>query len=492
MATPRLALRFRDTSPNVDTIEEHRKIIESEGSVLWGWWKKDFEPEFEQLFLSLKKSGHVFILDRSVKKCYQAKFIRAFKNNIDNLDKNRIPSYYRGESEKVNSWFLLTEIESKDYDENLGKQIGDSTLLILDHSDSPDTSADKTDISKFIKISNKNSLLHLSDLHFGADHGFFSADFPTLESGDTKCLTNCIINDLKRLNKLEDIEYILLTGDITTQGDWSDRTRNYITKEITLLSNELGVKKENIIAIPGNHDVIRYKDGISSEQLLRNDQVTYEHEHSYRIFIEELTGKHWKEPLNFNMTLTFKSADVHLSALNSCKIVSTQWTEYGYVGDSGIDLLDNLALLDIVRPTYKLMALHHHLLPVSRVEVPNSKGVSLTLDAIDLLDKAAEVGVDIAIHGHQHLSRISKYQKLPFKDELESQPLIIISGGSGGVNNKRRVDSMRNSYSVLSFEENTVNLHMREICTDGKVAHTLYDDKLPVNVTLPENMPFNN
>jgi hypothetical protein len=44
MAAPTIALRFRDTTPGIDTIAEHRELIARDGRVGWGWWKKTFEP----------------------------------------------------------------------------------------------------------------------------------------------------------------------------------------------------------------------------------------------------------------------------------------------------------------------------------------------------------------------------------------------------------------------------------------------------------------
>lgn len=45
MAPPRLILRFRELTPAVDTIRAHLEVIEKHGSVWWGWWKKETEPD---------------------------------------------------------------------------------------------------------------------------------------------------------------------------------------------------------------------------------------------------------------------------------------------------------------------------------------------------------------------------------------------------------------------------------------------------------------
>jgi len=41
MDTPRVALRFKDVVTDIDTIEEHQRMITTEGAVWWGWWKKE-------------------------------------------------------------------------------------------------------------------------------------------------------------------------------------------------------------------------------------------------------------------------------------------------------------------------------------------------------------------------------------------------------------------------------------------------------------------
>jgi hypothetical protein len=127
------------------------------------------------------------------------------------------------------------------------------------------------------------------------------------------------------------------------------------------------------------------------------------------------------------------------------------------------------------------MALHHHLLPVAQIENLHEKGVSLTLDAVELLDIAASAKVGIALHGHQHLARVANYQKVPdINDKNDSKPITIISGGSSGVKSSRRIDSMSNSYSVITFGQNQPRLQIREINSDGKRGHTIYDYNLNV------------
>ena len=187
-----------------------------------------------------------------------------------------------------------------------------------------------------------------------------------------------MISDLDRLEVRNDIAAVIVTGDFTTGGDWRDKTRQQVLDEFVALRVALGLKPEQIIAIPGNHDIVRYPENaqISVEALLVENQTTYQHEHDYRLFVDDLVGRSWRNSLNYVQKIKLKNVDLLVCVLNSCTILATRWTEYGFVGNSGLDAIERLQHEHSDRPTYKFMALHHHLLPVADVEAPNSKGVT--------------------------------------------------------------------------------------------------------------------
>ncbi len=225
------------------------------------------------------------------------------------------------------------------------------------------------------------------------------------------------------------------------------------------------------MAVPGNHDVVRYPAGKSIDltQVAVNQQTTYKHERDFRLFLEQLTGRRWSEPLNRIASYRLKDVDLQLCILNSCTIVATQWTEYGYVGPSGIDVLQALENTNISRPTFRRMALHHHLVPVNRIEAPNEQGVSLTLDAVELLDVADRCGIHLAVHGHQHLPRIMQYTNLPLSsDNAFRKGMFIVGAGSTGAIEARRPVAERNSYSAYRFRSNGVQMWMRELKKNGR------------------------
>jgi 3',5'-cyclic AMP phosphodiesterase CpdA len=478
MASPAVVLRFRDATRGVDTIGEHQAILAREGAVWWGWWKKDFEDGHIDYFKSWTtgKPVDLLIADRSTKRMFYATCIRCSIGSRDIVDPPRIPEYYREHIDEIFGWFLLRSIEEAQFSEDISDKLGQRTMMRIDSALSGEMPA-----AARIDPANGSCFLHLSDLHFGEDYDLASDGSAHSIGDQRKTLTESLLLDLKRIKLAVEIGAVVVTGDFTTGGDWTDKTRRHILHEFDKLRASLGLNKDMILALPGNHDIIRYPPGsaISAAEIATGAQTTYKHEHDFRIlFVDELVGRNWKEALNYVRRLRFADVDVLICILNSCAIVATEWTEYGFVGTGGLDALKKLSQEDIVRPTFKFMALHHHLLPVTGIEAPKSKGVSLSLDATELLDAAQSAGVHIALHGHQHMSRLVRYQTIPLLGGTRNEPLYIVSNGSAGVVGRRRPGSERNSYCIFKFEKDHLHLQMRELRPDGKEGASLFDGRL--------------
>ena len=264
----------------------------------------------------------------------------------------------------------------------------------------------------------------------------------------------------------------------------SQRAATGVTR---VLQTALQIDKDQIVPVPGNHDIVRYPPDteIDIASISVKNQTTYQHERDFRLFIDELNGSNWKDPLNYIRSVRLRDVDLLICALNSCTITATKWTEYGYVGTNGLDVLCEMNSFTIDRPMYKFMALHHHLLPVMEVEIPGSSGVSLSLDASILLDAAQSAGVHVAVHGHQHMPRLAQYQTIPLMGSDVSAPVIVVSNGSAGVIESRRPGSERNTYCVFQLQDDGVHLSMRELRPDAKEGATLYSGPLDVKPAAP-------
>ena len=231
-----------------------------------------------------------------------------------------------------------------------------------------------------------------------------------------------------------------------------------------------------------NQDIIRYPENsiVDPVTFTIDAQTTYKHETEFRVFVDELVGRSWKSPLNSISYLRFPSADVVFCLLNSCSITATKWTEYGYVAKSGISSLQQLRDCAIARPTYKLMALHHHLLPVSKTAAPNAKDVSICLDAAALLDAAQLAGVHLTLHGHEHVCRLTRYQTI-LRGETTSRPgLHILSTGSAGAKNDRLHGGERNACCIVGIEQDHLQLMIRELRSNGEEAAAVCCGRLEI------------
>jgi predicted phosphodiesterase len=486
MASPAIALRFRDATPGVDTIGEHRALLAREGAVWWGWWKKEFEAGHADYFKTwpIAKPVDLFIADRSTKRMFYATSIRWSIGSSDIVDPRRVPEYYREYIGGIFGWFLLRSIDEVLFSEDISDKLGERTMIRLDSSSGRELASVSTDKSA------GSCLLHLSDLHFGADYEFIPQGATQAIGDQRKTLTESLLMDLKRITLSDEIGAIVVTGDFTTGGDWTDKTRAQILREFEMLRTHLKLDKNMILAVPGNHDIVRYPPGtaVSAAEIATGAQTTYKHERDFRTFVDELIGRDWRDALNFIRRLRLSNVDLLICVLNSCTIAATEWTEYGFVGTSGIDTLKRLSQEQIVRPTFKIMALHHHLLPVAGIEAPSSKGVTLSLDASELLDEAQLAGVQVALHGHQHMPRLVRYQTIPLLGGISGAPLHIVSNGSTGVNGRRRPGSERNSYCIFKFERDSLHLWIRELRPDGREGATLFDGLLetePAQAPIP-------
>ncbi|HLO95418.1 MAG TPA: metallophosphoesterase [Burkholderiaceae bacterium] len=473
MDAPSLALRFRDIGP--DSILEHQKVIKQEGAVWWGWWKKDAERPTQSALDALKllKEQPILLVNRRDRKSYIGRCLRTEQQPND---EKRVPEYYRSNISQIQFWLLLNHIEECAYDEKMGGNFEENTILEINAPlvGKPQPLA--------APVGKKFSLLHLSDLHFGDDHGFPLANQKT-DIGDTrKRMHDCLMDDLERLNLHKDIAGIVITGDLTTRGDWSDQTMGIILREVGDIASSLSVPRPCIFTTPGNHDIVRYAEGAIPEvKGLVDKQVDQKHERDYRLFRYKLNGTPIEEPLNSRHELHLgDSITLQICALNSCSIVPSKWTEYGYVGEFGAQLLDKLGKAEPLPLVYRLIALHHHLMPISTVDYLAGSGVSVTLDAVKILDAAQRANVHLALHGHQHMPRLTHYRNVEAPGETPSNGIYIMAGGSTGASEKRRTGSERNSYSVMTFSEKGIHVRSRELRTDSRTGSFIFNTHLPV------------
>lgn len=484
-----IALRFRDTDSRVDTITEHQAILKNKGRVWWGWWRKDSEPDIaDQLALLAATSISLYLADPSTSRLFKCK-CSSIKRTLPKTHMPLVPRYYRNEKSRVTAWFLFTSI--RDISDQFGdfptlgpltlywlRMTSDGSLELIDLATSGDPSGSGLTFTP--------ELLHVSDLHYGADHAFGR---PGRVSGlkGAVSLADAVIMDSARIRiKGEERPIICLTGDIATKGDWSNQFTRDAILGLTSLAQGLKVNPKDMLLIPGNHDMERYVDSdpeYSDPDAFHNPAIDYKHERAFRQFRANTTGESSVESLSiFRRFKTSLGFEVHIAGMNSCRITSTQFTEYGWVGED--ELLRIFESFERLRDVsaIRILALHHHVVPLSDILTPNKQGISLTLDAGPVLRAAQRAGIRLVLHGHQHLPAVSKFAAAYLSDGswrgLENEDLFVVSAGSAG--SKLLPNGVLNSYTYLRFHKDRTEVRIRQLRADGSESGELAQIAIPI------------
>lgn len=462
MALHTIVMRFRnykspDSEELTDTVGEHLKIINSSDAkkVWWGWWKKDQEPSKANTLEAIKKRCPISVglVNRLEKKFYSARCVQvkytasASRPRMKSPDAARTPEYYRDSAHPA--WFefsAIDEVSEEAFVHDFGGiPKGDPTLFVVDKRANQFSLRDK-DISvpKIIETQG-DSILHLSDLHFGDDHGY---QLKTEKEPAPKISLADKIAEIVRPLEDYNIGVVVISGDLLTEG----KNQGYYVAEefLNRLLKHLRLKKEHVVIVPGNHD-IEIKD-------YQTAPYNYEPEVPYRAFLKSYFGskvdtierlQHFHTPGDWNLRFL---------SLNSARLREKKMMEYGLVGKDRYEPL--LKIIDEVNDgksaaelaqdkTLNFAVLHHHVLPVQGIdEPPSDKPVSLTLDAGQLVANLQAAQFHYVLHGHQHVPFVGSTARATYLRggwTGHDYPLFVIGCGSSGAKVQRLLDALRDN-----------------------------------------------
>jgi calcineurin-like phosphoesterase family protein len=476
-------LRFRDFE-QAETVLSHEQVIAARGAVWWGWWKKDSEHGIA--------GGLARIVDRCpmeiglLNRVRGTQFIAVCEqivfsedgSPIGSPDASATPSYYR--SGHFPAWFLLTSIRSVATPEWIDRfgaiPGGEPTAFFIPDSrngHAPDgeniksgSAIQSASCGEPVRLA-ASGILHLSDLHFGSDYGF------PLKTGGVphrEALDDQIIRGL-RDSRCEKIGLVVVSGDITTRGEHEGflEAQRFMGR----LLDRLGLTTHHLVVAPGNHDI-----------LLEDPHVTrtYHVDQLYRDFINLL---YRADSLELNRLQWFElpdERDLFVLTLNSVRPRRPETMQYGYVGrDLYGPLVEEMAgiraslVAQGKRQPLAVAVLHHHVLPPPLVEDPEeSRPVSLTLDAGQLIEDLQRAGFHFILHGHQHIPFVKSVSQAlrSGSGAWYMPPLIhIIGNGSSGAMVHRLWNQMRNNCVGVYFARDT---HLQ-------VTMYEYADRVPFN-----------
>ncbi len=194
-------------------------------------------------------------------------------------------------------------------------------------------------------------IVHLSDMHVGAIN--FKDEF--------------LLSAIKKSNEL-DPDLVIVTGDITENGYYL---------EFEHAAEYLDLIESPLLVVPGNHDS-RHIGNESFEELIRKRC----------------------------RTLVVKNNEIKAIGLDS----SEPDLDYGKVGRAQQRRMERELKEAENRNLYKIIALHHHLIPVPKT----GRERNVLTDAGDILKSVVEGNADLVLSGHKHVPHAWQLENTAF------------------------------------------------------------------------------
>lgn len=461
-----IILRFRDLI--ADTITEHQKMIDQFDYVWWGWWRKPNEPKRLPDLEELQTRVHaepmeIGLFDRSTQKFYSAIVdncvFGAAGKVLSTPQSESTPAYYR--NEKIPAWFRLLHIKKISREVFIQQY---STVPVEDYTFYPvrlhiDTlSTDLPNVVSSVMPLHGNTIVHVSDVHFGTDFGFP----PTAGPGSSPLL-EVIASDIHRLAG-SDIALLVVSGDLTSRGEASHLFNN-AKPFLHELRARLGIAPEQVVIVPGNHDIC-----------FKEFALTYDHETAFNDFLKAF----YDSPRKQVQLLRYKLPSgrmLELLTMNSVKLRTKETSNYGWVDWRACE--EVLATSEVPEPnTLRVAVLHHHLVPVLRDEkLPDPDysygSISVTLNAGAIVEGLQSHGFRLVLHGHQHTPAINRISRARFETGTLGlkgidEPLYVVAGGSAGIASSLIDGEIReNCYGLIKIGDTHLSVHVRQYSTSG-------------------------
>lgn len=493
---------------NNGTIDTHKNMIAKEGHVWWGWWNKGNENvPFDDFSLLKDKIANqpekLFLMDSGQKKLYTVTCsdISYSENKKPSPDKNLTPDYY--DEQKYYAWFKLDEIEecdidevrkytyvkvdslfaenSSNYDKFYGKRIysidemiqqNRTIWFVRDYDEKKDRDyeiqllnsniVEPCDFSEKYFESGSDTLLWLSDLHFGSNDVFkVKAENPT-DTTLTKHIQNAYTD-------FEKIGGLIITGDITSCGkpEGFSKAKEFIVDLNRYLAREL--TSENIIFCPGNHDFVRKEemlgDGVPEMVSENPDSIKY-----YKDFYSSIHNLTPNKYMACGRKLLMSTGiTVEIVALNS--LILQQYKNFeghGFLSSEQLEYVAKSMQWEENRQTssFRIAIMHHHYLPACYVEkIDVKRPSSVVYDAERLAQWLAKYNIKLLLHGHKHQSFVSKIGLFNNEDpEIREDKIkniyVVGMGGTGA-------EKCENKIAALKFCKNEIELKFFRIYADN-------------------------
>lgn len=290
----------------------------------------------------------------------------------------------------------------------------------------------------------------LSDIHFGkfsrTNDFIVPGENPISNAHGEKSLKEELISRLKA----EKVEFIIITGDLTSVGSPSEF--NYCRLAIDEIAKKAGVSSKKVIISLGNHDIDWSISSLSSNHNNIQEHIQTEIAENY-LSIAGSVANHWLPSMNnykykgpAPFTGVIENNDIIFFVLNSGWMCSQDLAQrQGKLADKQCDWLSKILIKYKDSQKWKILILHHH--PFNYPYPKPTPDHSVLMEGPELSELIGKNGVNIVCHGHRHHPRV--------KTELENgwvNPITFISSGSLSVNVEHRTEDIPNLFHVIELD----------------------------------------
>jgi predicted phosphodiesterase len=294
-------------------------------------------------------------------------------------------------------------------------------------------------------------LLHLSDSHIQT-------------RDDARNYATQLIGDLKEEQGVKSLDYVILSGDVTDHATPEEYEAAY--ELVNRILEGFGVRRENLILTPGNHDVSwehsaaaysavptfklkrplgpEYIEAGTAGALLRDEGRYVRRFENYGAFCERL-GQSYPERYEEQGVLRLDKANrmVFLS-LNSCWELDHYYTERASIHQQGLS--QALDRLTGACEGWVKMAVWHH---------PATGAPGMNDEFLELLSVH---GFSVAFHGHIHEATGKLYRYDPKRE------IHCVGAGTFGAPANQQVTGIPLQYNWIELDgaERQLTVHSRK------------------------------
>lgn len=504
--------RFRDLVAL--TLAEHIKIIDERGACWWGWWKRPSEDARQDVWqalsasASLKKPVCIGLFDSGSGQVFEALVVKIIEPQVNTGsspghppvpegERDLVPSYYR-ESPFSRAWMKLTNIDAEpmnflnehsfaslpklpNYSTHVLSRLVGKVILDPDELRGMDTTIWEVrnrrpnDIAEKIILTipalpkpisaqpvkaSSSKILHITDPHFAVgenrDQHVWRLERDRSGSGFT--LSEAIEKALgdKRIG------LVIVTGDLTFTG-LTEEFDAAATSIIRLLGM-LDLGHDNLVVVPGNHDIQWTTDATYSHDA-KVVNAPAKAKSNYEAFYQNVFRHDPSEYLAMGRRyLLPEGVAVEVCGLNSSSLETGKnfLAGIGRVEESAFQTVSSeLGWTDGSTLALRVMALHHHLALTENLEPYGDygRGFGIAVDAPRIQRMAAKKGVQLAIHGHKHRAFIwrSNVYELPGDTHMGHRlgSISIVGGGSAGSN---ETEGKKNYFNLIDVSPKGISL----------------------------------